>query len=87
MSKLIKKYKESYRNFSRIFKGLFEHAGVQVARRGVKIKIKNAENEISPLRPKPELKQARSIGMAWVMDMDMEQVWVWSMDSYNKGLL
>jgi hypothetical protein len=27
MSKLIKKYKENYRNFLGIFKGLFEHAG------------------------------------------------------------
>jgi hypothetical protein len=32
MSKLIKKYKENYRNFSRIFKGLFEHAEVQLAK-------------------------------------------------------
>jgi hypothetical protein len=32
MSKLIKKYKENYRNFLRIFKGPFEHAGVQLAK-------------------------------------------------------
>jgi hypothetical protein len=32
MSKLIKKYKENYRNFLGIFKGLFEHAGVQLAK-------------------------------------------------------
>ena len=32
MSKLIKKYKENYRNFLGIFKGLFEHTGVQLAK-------------------------------------------------------
>jgi hypothetical protein len=32
MSKLIKRYKENYRNFLGIFKGLFEHAGVQLAK-------------------------------------------------------
>jgi hypothetical protein len=32
MSKMIKKYKENYRNFLGVFKGSFEYAGVQLAK-------------------------------------------------------
>jgi len=67
MSKLIKKYKENYRNFLGIFKGLFEHLGVQLA------------NKISTTRRKGGCekhtgkKSKNSLGLrgwAWVMEQD-----------------
>jgi hypothetical protein len=79
MSKLIKKYKENYRNFLGIFKGLFEHAGVQLAKynthtqeRGVNIAYwkKRQEKRWAWV----ELERVNGL-WAWVIEMDSGMGW------------